>query len=446
MISLNFANVMEEVIGEKGLSEREIEALRGKGQEALGQMLQRKWPELAFLDLPDGNTEDIKELAVRIKDDSESFLILGIGGSALGPKAILEALSPFHNLRKTPRVFIYDNVDPRTLSGILSVIDLKKTTVNVITKSGSTAETVASFMILWEEMEKVLGKKMTDRFVATTDPEKGNLRKIAGQYGLASLTIPPDVGGRYSVLSPVGLLLAEVIGVDSRELLKGARDMRQKCLESDLWKNPALLLSFILYLMETEAGRSIDVIIPYADGLRPFSEWFCQLWAESLGKLGMGLTPYPSVGTTDQHSQLQLWVEGPEDKVVIFVRIEDYGVDIKTPHIFEDMEGLNYLCGHSLSELIKAEEESSELALAKAGRPNLTVDVPAVDAYHLGQLFIFFEIVTSLTGFLLGVNPFNQPGVEEGKRYTYGMMGRKGYEERRKEVEAAREKKICWRV
>ncbi len=446
MISLNFANVMEEVVGEKGLSEREMEALRGKGQEALGQMLQRKWPELAFLDLPDGDTEEIKDVALRIKDDSESFLILGIGGSALGPKAILEALSPFHNLRKTPKVFIYDNVDPRSLAGILSVVDLKKTTVNVITKSGSTAETVASFMILWEEMEKVLGKKMTGRIVATTDPEKGNLREIARRYGLASLPIPPGVGGRYSVLSPVGLLLAEVIGVDSRELLKGARDMRQRCLEEDLWKNPALLLSFVLYLLSTEAGRNIDVIIPYADGLRPFSEWFCQLWAESLGKLGMGLTPYPSVGTTDQHSQLQLWVEGPEDKVVIFVRTEDYGVDIKIPHIFEDMEGLGYLCGRSLSELIKAEEESSELALAKAGRPNLTVHMPAIDAYHLGQLFIFFEITTALTGFLLGVNPFNQPGVEEGKRYTYGMMGRAGYEERRLEVEAAREKKLCWRI
>ncbi|HDH02223.1 MAG TPA: glucose-6-phosphate isomerase [Nitrospirae bacterium] len=446
MISLNFANVMEEVIGEKGLSEREIEALRSKGQDALGQLVQRKWPELAFLDLPDGDTEKIKEVALKIKDESEFFLLLGIGGSALGPKAILEALSPFHNLRKSPKVFIYDNVDPRTLSGILSITDLKKTTVNVITKSGSTAETVASFMILWEEMEKVLGKKISGRFVATTDPEKGNLREIVKRYGLESLPIPPGVGGRYSVLSAVGLLLAEVIGVDSRALLKGARDMREKCLEEDLWKNPAILMSFILYLMKTEAGRSIDVIIPYADGLRPFSEWFCQLWAESLGKLGMGLTPYPSIGTTDQHSQLQLWVEGPEDKVVIFVRIEDYGVDIKTPHIFEDMEGLNYLCGHSLSELIKAEEESSELALAKAGRPNLTVNMPAIDAYHLGQLFIFFEIVTSLTGFLLGVNPFNQPGVEEGKNLTYGMMGKKGFEERRIEVESAREKKLCWRV
>ncbi len=446
MISLNFSNVMEEVIGEKGLSEREIEALRGKGRDVLGQLRERKWPGLAFLDLPDGDTEKIKEVALRIKDGSEYFLLLGIGGSALGPKAILEALSPLHNLRKTPKVFIYDNVDPRTLSGILSVTDLRKTTVNAVTKSGSTAETMASFMILWEEMEKVLGKKVTERFVATTDPEKGNLREIVGRYGLESLSIPPGVGGRYSVLSAVGLLLAEVIGVDSRELLKGARDMRQKCLNEDQWQNPALLMSLILYLLATESGRDIDVIVPYADGLKPFSEWFCQIWAESLGKLGMGLTPYPALGTTDQHSQLQLWMDGPEDKVVIFIRIEDYGADVKIPFLFDDMEGINYLSGHSLSELIKAEEESSELALAKSGRPNLTLSIPAVDAYHLGQAFILFEIVTVLTGFLLGVNPFNQPGVEEGKNFTYGMMGKKGFEEMRKEVEAAREKKVCWKI
>ncbi len=443
MITLNFANLMEEVIGKNGLTEREIEDFKPEAQKAFQQLIQRKWKELDFLDLPEQDTLKIKEIARQTVDDSEYFLLLGIGGSALGPRAILEALSPLHNLRRTPRVFIYDNVDPRTIDAILEIIDLKKTTVNVITKSGSTAETVASFMILWEQMQKLYGEEAFKRFIATTDPEKGNLREIVRRYGMSSLEIPPGVGGRYSVLSPVGLLLAEVIGVDTKELLLGARDMRQRCMEEDLWKNPALLLASALYKFG-QAGRTIDVIIPYADGLKSFSEWFCQLWSESLGKLGLGLTPYPSVGTTDQHSQLQLWMEGPEDKVVLFIRVEDYGVDRKIPIVFEDMDGLNYLSGHSLSELIKAEEESSELALAKAGRPNARITVPSVDAYHLGQLFMFFEIVTAFTGFMLGINPFNQPGVEEGKHFTYGMMGKKGFEERRKEVEASRERKICW--
>ncbi len=444
MIALNMANVMEETIGDRGLSESEIEEIKPEIKEALSQITGRQWKELAFLDLPEQDTEKIKEIALDIKNNAEDFLLLGIGGSALGPRAIVEALSPFHNLRHRPRVFIYDNVDPRTLSCILSMVDLKKTYVNVVTKSGSTAETVASFMVLWEELQKVLGRDAASRFVATTDPEKGNLRAIARRHTLKTLDIHPGVVGRYSVLSPVGLLAAEIIGVDSKELLKGAADIRERCMEEEIWKNPALLTAAILFLEGTRYNRTIDVIIPYADGLRAFSEWFCQLWSESLGKLGLGLTPYPSIGTTDQHSQLQLWMEGPEDKVVIFIRIEEYGSDIKIPLVFEDMEGLNYLSGHSLSELIKAEEEATELSLAKASRPNLSLSVPVIDAYHLGQLFMFFEIVTALVGFLFGINPFNQPGVEEGKNFTYSMMGRPGYDEKRKEVEEAREKKVCW--
>ncbi|MBI5188296.1 MAG: glucose-6-phosphate isomerase [Nitrospirae bacterium] len=446
MIELNFSNMMEEVIGKNGLSERRIEGFRGRVEDAHEQIKDRRWPELAFIDLLSQDTSEIKNIARHIREETEDFLILGIGGSALGPRAILDALSPFHNLQKKPRVFIYENVDPRTLKQILSLIDLKKTSINVISKSGSTAETAASFMILWDEMKKILGNDAPKRFIATTDPEKGNLRKIVNEEGLKSLPVPPNVAGRYSVLSPVGLLPAEVIGIDSNELLRGARDIHEKCSEPELWKNPAYLFGTLLYLMDTEKKRKINVMIPYADSLKSLSEWFCQLWAESLGKLGVGLTPYPSVGTTDQHSQLQLWMEGPQDKVVIFIRVDDYGDDIKIPRIFKDMEGLNYLSGHTLSELIAAEEESTELALARAERPNMTITMPVINAYHIGQLFHFFELVTALTGFLYRVNPFNQPGVEEGKNLTYGMMGKKGYEAKRKEVEEAREKKICWRI
>lgn len=446
MIELNFSNMMEEVIGEKGISERQIEALRGKIGDAHTQIKARTWPELAFIDLLYQDTSDIKEIARYVRDNSDNFLILGIGGSALGPRAVLEAISPFHNLRYKPRVFIYDNVDPRTLKNILLLVDLKKTTVNVITKSGSTAETIASFMVLWDEMAKIFGSKASERFIATTDPEKGNLRRIANEKGIRALSIPPGVGGRYSVLSPVGLLPAEVIGIDADEILRGARDIHGRCSEPEIWKNPAYVFGTLLYLMEREEKRNINVIVPYADGFKSFSEWFCQLWAESLGKLGFGLTPYPSLGTTDQHSQLQLWMEGPEDKVVIFMRIDDYGGDIVIPNAFEEVEGMNYLIGHALSALIKAEEESTELALARVGKPNMTINIPKIDAYHMGQLFHFFEMATAFTGFLYGINPFNQPGVEEGKNLTYGMMGRKGYEAEREEVERAREKKSCWKI
>jgi glucose-6-phosphate isomerase len=446
MIQLNFSNMMEEVIGVRGLSEKTLEDFQERVEEAHKQIRDRLWPELAFIDLLSQDTSKIKKIGSEIIRESENFLILGIGGSALGPRALIEALSPFHNFQKRPRVFIYDNVDPRTLKQILSLVDLKKTSVNVISKSGSTAETVASFMILWDEMKKALRADAPKRFIATTDHEKGNLRSIVQKEGLRSLSISQGVVGRYSVLSPVGLLLAEVIGIDSEELLRGARDIQKISSAPELWENPAYLFGTLLYLMDKKEGRGINVMMAYSDSLKPLSEWFCQLWAESLGKKEMGLTPYPSVGATDQHSQLQLWIDGPQDKVLIFIKIDDYGIYMKIPNVFEDIEGFNYLSGHTLSELIKAEEEATELALVKAGKPSMTITLPLIDAYHMGQLFHFFELATAFTGFLYGINPFNQPGVEEGKNLTYGMMGKRGFEEKRKEVEEHRVKMGRWKI
>lgn len=440
MLGLNFSNMMEDTIGEKGISPADIDALRFEIDRVHNELIERRWPELAFIDLPFSDTSEIKEIAEWVRSGTEEFLLLGIGGSALGPKTILEALSPFHNYRKRPRVFICDNVDPGTISQILSLINKEKTTVNVVTKSGSTAETMSLFMILWNEIPDI-----KDRLIATTDPERGNLQEIARSTGIRTLQIPTGVVGRYSVLSPVGLLLAEVIGIDSEEILRGARAINEKCLLPDIWKNPAYMFGVLLYLMN-KRGRNINVMMPYADGLKPLSEWFCQLWAESLGKDGYGITPYPSLGTIDQHSQLQLWMDGPDDKVIIFIRIEDYGVDIRIPEVFKDIEGISYLGGHSLSELIMSEEESTELALSKRKRPNMTIQIPTLDSYHLGQVFQFFEIATAFTGLLYNINPFNQPGVEEGKNFTYGMMVKKGFEEKRREVEKAREKKIHYRI
>jgi len=440
MIELDFGNMMSDVIGENGLSERQIENLKPDCAKAHEEIAQRKWPGLAFIDLVSQDTSQVKEVARAIRGDSENFILLGIGGSALGPKTILEAMSPLHNLRQSPRVFIYDNVDPVTLTSILSIVDLDKTTVCAVTKSGSTAETMASFMILYDRMKGGKG-----RIVAITDPEKGYLRQIAEEDNLATLSIPPDVGGRYSVLCPLGLLLAEVIGVDCDELLAGAARMHERCLDPEPWKNPAYLYGTMLYVMDKEEHRNIVVMVPYSDRLRPLGEWFCQLWSESLGKLGMGSTPYPSIGTTDQHSQMQLWMEGPQDKVVNFIKVEDHGADVTIPRVFKKT-GVAYLGGHSLSELFNAEEEATELALARAGRPNMTIIVPKVDAAHLGELFYFFEIATAYTGFLYGTNPFNQPSVEMSKNFTYGMMGREGYEAHREEVERSRDRVTCWRL
>jgi glucose-6-phosphate isomerase len=446
MLELNFSNMLDELLGVKGLSLREIESVKSRIHEIHPQLSDRKWKELEFLDLPNRDISEVKKYAREIVGSSEYFLVFGIGGSALGPKVILEALSPFHNLGKLPRIFLYDNVDPGTLDRILSLVDLRKTTVNVISKSGTTPETAASFMILWDKMKSIFGDDAAKKFIITTDPVSGPLRQIAAESGMRTLPISAGIRGRYSVLSPVGLLLSEVIGVDSEELLKGADDMRKRCLDPELWMNPAYMFGTLLYLMNTTEKRTITVMAPYADNLKTLSEWFCQLWAESLGKLEKGMTPYPSLGATDQHSQLQLWMEGPEDKIIVFIRVENYGKDFVIPHVFQAKEDLNYLSGHTLSGLINAEEESCETALAKAGRPNMTIKIPAIDAYHLGQLFCFFEIATAFTGLLMNINPFNQPGVEAGKKYTCGIMGRKGFENQKAEVEEAREKKICWKL
>lgn len=437
MITFNFSNLMQDSIGSMGLSKEDFKGIDAGG--LIDALTSGKYPETGFLDLPGSDNSAIKETG-KYAGKFDNFILLGIGGSALGPRSILEALNPFHNFRNKPRIFIYDNVDPMTLKCILDLADLKRTVINVISKSGSTAETIASFMIIWQRL-KDQSLKPEEHLIVTTDPQKGNLRKIADDYGLKSVPVPQGVGGRYSVLSSVGLLVAETAGISSDDMLRGAKDIHRRCMNPDLWRNPALVFASALYLMQLLKSRDITVMFPYADRLKPFSEWFCQLWAESLGKDGKGLTPYPSIGTTDQHSQLQLWMEGLEDKVVVFLSIDDYGTDIEIPKVFQDMEGLDYLSVHTLGELIKIEQEASEIALTKNKRPSITIKVPKIDAYHLGQLFHFFEIATAATGFLIGINPFNQPGVEEGKNLTYGMMGKKGFEAKREEFEKYRERK-----
>ena len=438
MITLDFTNIMQEAIGPEGLKPADIDALKEQIKGIHREISETKWPGFAFLDLPYQDLSDLLKISEDIIRSSEYFVLLGIGGSALGPKALLDSLKPFYNLKHTPKIFIYDNIDPDTLISILSIINLRKTTVNVITKSGTTVETMASFLILMDRLKKANKENYKHWIVATTDPEKGILREVAEKKGFRTLPIHPDVVGRYSVLSPVGLLPAVVAGIDVTGLLDGAKDMLEKCKTEELWENPAYMAGTLMYLMGQQKGKTISVLLPYSDRLKSFSEWYCQLWAESLGKEGLGQTPYPSIGTTDQHSQLQLWMEGPKDKVITFIRVESSNDDITIPD--NDIPALSYLKGHSLGGLIKAEQEATELCLTKAKRPNMRITIPRVDAYYLGQMFLFFELVTAFTGLLYGVNPFNQPGVEEGKNLTYGIMGRKGYEDKKREAVMYKEK------
>lgn len=429
MVKLDFSNVLMEEIGHNGLSLEEIEK---NAKRAVSLLQKKQYKELDFLNLPNQNITKLREIGNKTRD-YDYFIILGIGGSALGPRVILESLSPFHNLRKKPKVLIYDNVDPSTLKNIIEIIDLKKTIINVISKSGSTSETLASFLILWR-LIKDRKLDVKDHFIFTTDPEKGNLRRLAEEYKIHALEVPKNVGGRYSVLSPVGLLLAETIGINSTSLLEGAKEITDRALRENLQENPMACLASSLYLMDLLKNRKIIVFLPYSDRLKTLSEWFCQLWGESLGKDGKGTTPYPSLGTTDQHSQLQLWMEGPEDKVVLFLSVDRHGYQEEIPEEFHDIEGLRFLGGHTLEELINTEQLATEMALWMNKKPNMKIILPKIDPFTIGQIFQFLQVTTAMAGMLYGVNPFNQPGVELGKRLTYGAMGKRGFETEGEEV------------
>lgn len=416
MISFDFNNMMAHRIGAcHGIKEEEIEELMPKVNSALETVLQRKW---AFMELPydTGLVDRIKGMKI----ECDNFLVIGIGGSSLGNRALHNALN--HPFKTKPRVFVLENVDPTTIKGLMDVIDFKKTIINVITKSGTTVETMANFMVLRKFVDK-------SQIIATTDPEDGELRRIANEEGYRILDIPPEVGGRFSVFSSVGLLSAAVSGIDISKLLEGARFMDKMSKNKDIWKNPACMSAVLQYIFYKK-GRNISVFMPYSDRLRDLAEWYCQLWAESLGKNeGVGSTPVRTLGVIDQHSQLQLYMEGPQDKVITFVRVENLGDPIEIPRDFG-----SYLGGHTINELISAEQKATEFALTKNSRPNCTITLENISPFSIGALMYMLEIQTAFIGELFGIDAFDQPGVEEGKKLTNALLGRPGYEGKLKEI------------
>ncbi len=427
-VSFDYENLVEV---EGGLKDEDLNNIQPRLEEATGELLQ-SYP--GFLRLPD--TREYAEASIRVSDEIKNssatdFIHVGIGGSALGPIALHRALnhSYYNQLpeRLGPRIHFAENTDPATLSAILDVADLESTWVNVVTKSGSTAETMANFLVIRGALVEALGDfGYQHRTVFTTDPEEGYLNQIAAREDLKKLPIPPDVGGRFSVLTPVGLLPAAVTGLDVEALLRGAsecvRDIRDQGA-----KHPAIVGAAMHYLMDTARGRNIRVMMAYADALDRLAAWFVQLWAESLGKDGKGSTPHGAVGTTDQHSQLQLYMEGPQDKVIEIVQVEEPQRDLDIPPAYEDLEGVGYLGGHSMAELLNVECDATRRALTEAGRPNSTIRLGAVNEENLGYLFVALEAQTAVAGSLYGVNAFNQPGVEASKQFTYSRMGRPGY-------------------
>ena len=394
--------------------------------------------EMGFFDLPwaSGTAQHVQDVADSFGQIFENVVVLGIGGSGLGAVTLRDALlAPLWNERSEeqrdwfPRLYVLDNPDPVTVGPLLDRLDLRRTLFNVVSKSGSTAETMALYLVIRERVARLVdGDQVRGHFLFTTDPTQGALRRIAEAEGIPTLPVPPNVGGRFSVLSPVGLWPAAVTGVDVNALLAGAGAMAEKCGTDRLAANPAGLFATLLWAADVEGGKPIHVLMPYSDRLRSLALWFQQLWAESLGKGMSGPTPLPAVGATDQHSQVQLFMEGPKDKVVVFVAVRDVGDPITIPSLHGEIGELGYLGGHTLGELLEAERRATAEALRQAGRPSLTLELERVDAGALGALLMMLQIATVYAGALYGVDPLDQPGVELGKRLTYGLLGRAGFQ------------------
>jgi glucose-6-phosphate isomerase len=456
-VSLDYNYAMADFAGDRGLRAEELDALTPRLAQ-VHEKLQagRERGTYAFFDLPYDTeiVKDIRRLAKPLLEWCWEFVVLGIGGSALGARALHQALChPQHNLlpvgrrKHHPGLWVLDNIDPDFLYGMLDALNLKRVAVNVISKSGTTAETLAQFLFLYRLLASRLGGEdmLPERVFITTDPEKGPLRELVMQKDLKSLAVPPGVGGRYSVLTAVGLFPAHLAGIDVEELLAGARFMDQRLKDSPVAENMAYKLAALYYLFLREKNRPILVTMPYAASLTALADWFAQLWAESLGKrvdlngnlVETGSTPVRAVGVTDQHSQLQLYIEGPHDKLITFWSVDKFQHTLEIPDSFGKFDALGYLGGHTLNKLFKAEETATAYNLMKAGRPNLTVVLPEVNAFVVGQLIYLLEVATVAAGGLLEINPLDQPGVEGGKKTTYGLLGRPGYEAYRQEFDEA---------
>lgn len=452
-IRIDYNNMMQETIGERGLTPEELNALPiEKAVRAMeAKRDQMKWRELPHNQ--DEIVEKIEKTAERVRSEFDNFVVLGIGGSALGPIAVQQALSHLHyndlpkEKRNGPRLFVEDNVDPERMQALLDVIDIRKTCFNVITKSGSTSETMSQLLIITDLLHKELGEDISTHLIATTDANKGNLIKIARLENLTTFIVPEGVGGRFSELCPVGLVAAAVCGIDIRALLKGAAEMDERTKEHDIYKNPAYLMA-ALQVAAMQRGANIHVLMPYADSLKYISDWYAQLWAESLGKqvdldgnlIYAGQTPVKALGVTDQHSQVQLYTEGPFDKVITFLRVDRYRATTEIPNGYMDIPDVSFLCGHTQNELIAAEEAATEYAVMKSKHLSYSITLPEVNAFTIGALLYLFEVQTAFAGELLNLNAFDQPGVEEGKNATYALLGKPGYDAKKAELEAAPKK------
>ncbi len=370
------------------------------------------------------------ELGRTLAQRAHTLVVLGIGGSALGARALEQALASGD---QGHHLVVADSVDPVAVRRWMARLDPQDTAVAVVSKSGETVETAALFRVLIPWLQARRPSDWKERVVLVTDAQRGTLRPFAEAHDLPALPVPDDVGGRFSVLTAVGALPAAFLGLDVEALFAGAEAMRSEVITDRLETNPAWRWAA---LHDAAWGHAnINVLMPYCDRLRSFGEWFQQLWGESLGKPegagAYGWTPVVAMGPVDQHSQLQLYQEGPRDKVVCLLGVDDPGADLPISALSGPEDGVApWLAGASLARLIDAERIGTMAALVEAGRPVIDLRLPRVDARTIGGAILFFEAATALAGLMRGLDPFDQPGVEAGKRFASGLLGRPEYRER----------------
>jgi glucose-6-phosphate isomerase len=445
-IQFDHANLLASVIGEEhGLTPSD---LGGNEKAAAGALasFQKSVDEgiYGFPHLP-FDTPLLKAIQGYARDQAGSFdtvCVVGIGGSALGLWALDCALRGPHPIQrehgpKFPRIVILDNVDPMFVETALASMKPKRTHVVVIAKSGATAETIATFLIVKEWLEQALGSRARQRITVVTSAGRGDLKLLATRESYATFHIPENVGGRFSVLSAVGLVPAALAGLNVGKICKGAAAITTQCWSRDLSENVALQAARMHHLVWTKKHKSIQVAFPYSNFLWGTAFWFRQLWAESLGKkhdrqgavVHRGQTPVAALGTTDQHSQVQLYMEGPNDKVFTFWRIGKYSRPGKIPRGKSGLEGFDYLAGQTLAKLIDAEQRATAAALTEQQRPNCAFALSKVDEETVGAFLQLMMFETAFMGELLDVNAFDQEGVELGKKFTFALMGRLGFDE-----------------
>jgi len=464
-LRFDFNNMFDFNVGEHGVTQQDLEKILPDAQKAAGHLKNlidnpaaRIKLNLEWVKLPEQDKNDlavIQKLGKEIARKFENVLFLGIGGSYLGLKAAQDALcAPYYNefkslRKKSPKIYLEgNNLDPDTLQVLLKNLNPRKTCVVVISKSGETTETKAAFMIVETWLKKAIGKKYGRQILAITDPQSGSLRKRVGAeqekdvLSFRSFPLLKGVGGRFSEFN-MGLLHLAVVGIDIGKLFAGAREMSRCCSQVDILKNPAYLYALLHTILYQKKAKSLSILMPFSQTLKSTADWYVQLLAESLGKkyhrkisvgndgvenwlmdqdnlFNRGRTPVSAAGTNDLHSIQQNNVEGENNKVVTFIRVEKFKTDLKIPG-----KG-DLLSGKSFCSLMRLAQEATEWALVSASRPNCTIIMPEVSAFNWGALLFFFEMATAFEGELLNVNAFDQPGVEGYKNYMYYKLGKPG--------------------